>query len=333
MLAREGWATVSRWWILVHGDADGVVTGALALAGLGGEEKNVYFTHPAGLLEDLSVVREGDNVFIGDVAITKAHASRILEVLEKLSRHGQVIFIDHHPLPPGVSKSSFPGLLVHDTCCCSSELARKFFGNKLSAEYDRLAIIGAVCDYLDETPWVKQRLLDWDKRLVYFEAGVLSLGLEGSRGLHDFKRMVVKHLSEGGLPSGLSGLVVRALIMAGLEEEHRQYVVREARALKNVAYVIDPKGSIGRAAIYAMSARRKPVGLAIEKKKGLAVISARTRDERLDLNKLLSEIAEEHGGIGGGHIMAAGARVPWERLESFLERLDEKVTRILGGEE
>ena len=85
----------------------------------------------------------------------------------------------------------------------------------------RVAIYGAISNYLDETPWVKKTLENWDKRTIYFEAGVLSQGLEGARKLYEFKRRVVKHLSENRLPSEMSELIVRALMESVSEEEMR----------------------------------------------------------------------------------------------------------------
>ncbi len=320
---------MSKWWILVHDDGDGVVTGALAYAGLDGD-KRVYFTHPAGLLEDLEVVDEGSSVFIGDVALTKAHYKQVLKKLGEISDWGgQVIYVDHHPLPVGFDPKSFPGVLVYDSKCSSSELTRKFFGDKLSLEYDRLALIGAVCDYLDETIWVKERMLEWDKRMIYFEAGILAAGLEGSRGLHDFKRMIVKHLASGGLPSDLTGLVIRALMEAVQEEELRRKVYEKAVPLDKIAYIIEPGGSLGRSAIYAMASRGKIVGVAIERKKDYAVISVRSKSSVIDLNKILSSIAEKYGGVGGGHLTAAGARIPWSNLMKFLLELDQCIASEL----
>ena len=320
---------MSRWWILVHDDGDGVVTGALAYAGLDGDKK-IYFTHPVGLLEDLEVVEEGSNVFIGDVALTKAHYKQVLEKLREVSEWGgQVIYIDHHPLPVGFNAKSFPGVLVYDYKTSSSELTRKFFGDKLSLEYDRLALIGAVCDYLEETIWVKERMLEWDKRMIYFEAGILATGLEGSRGLHDFKRTIVKHLASGGLPSDLTGLVIRALMEAVQEEELRRRVYEKATPLDKIAYVIEPGGSLGRSAIYAMTSRGKIVGVAVDRKKDYAVISVRCRSSSIDLNKILSSIAEKYGGVGGGHVSAAGARIPWSNLMKFLLELDQRIAKEL----
>ena len=310
-------------WILVHGDSDGVVCGALAYAFYG--RGNVYFTHPAGLLEDLSVVKPGDSVFVGDIALSEPEAREVLEKLSLLAEKGEVVYVDHHPLPEGISKSDVPGTFVHALDASASELTYKLFQEKLPPEGERLALFGAIGNYLDQTPWVKRAMENWDKRCIYFEAGVLAQGLENSRRMHDFKRHVVKHLASWRLPSDVSELLVRALVETVNEEEMRLFVKQNVQRLAHVAYVVDPPGSVARAATYARAIAEKPVGVAVELRKKQAVMSLRSVDPAVDLNELLRKLAKEFGGTGGGHPNAAGARVPLEKFNLFLEVLDEEV--------
>jgi RecJ-like exonuclease len=66
------------------------------------------------------------------------------------------------------------------------------------------------------------------------------------------------------------------------------------------------------------------VGVAVEKRKDLCVMSLRSTSQ-VDLNTLLRKIAVELGGHGGGHRQAAGARIPCSNLGSFLEELAKHV--------
>ena len=60
-------------------------------------------------------------------------------------------------------------------------------------------------------------------------------------------------------------------------------------------------------------------------------ISARASQEMVEngvnLGKALKEAAESVGGIGGGHPIAAGAKIEKEKEEEFLEKLDEALER------
>ncbi len=322
-----------RTVLFVHGDSDGVVCGALAyrVFSMGGGEVVVVFSHPAGLAEDLGVfTRPGDRVFIADIALSELHLGEIERFFRVLSREGELIYIDHHPEPLGLSPRELGGTIVHDTCCSASELTYRFFEDKLGFEYSRVALYGAIGDYLDETPWAREVMYEWDKRMIYFEAGVLAQGLEASRKLYDFKRHIVKHLAENRLPSNLSELLVRALIEALSEEEMRKWVEENIRETETIGYVIDPPGSLGRAANYARVYSGKPVGLAASRHKDKMVMSLRvSRKHPIDLNRILRMITPKYNGTGGGHSFAAGARVPYNRFAEFLEELSSEIARHL----
>jgi len=49
----------------------------------------------------------------------------------------------------------------------------------------------------------------------------------------------------------------------------------------------------------------------------------------LDVGAVLREAAEACSGLGGGHDVAAGARVPISELEKFLSLVDELVGRAM----
>lgn len=212
---------------------------------------------------------------------------------------------------------------IHDTCCSASELTYRFFeGEGLDPEYSRIALYGAIGDYLDETPWVKKELDRWDKRSIYLEAGILIQGLEGSRKDHEFKRKVVEHLSGNHLPSTLRELSERALKQSIVDEHLRVWV--KQNILKygtSISYVINPPGSVGRAANYARIYGATPVGIALEERKDIFVMSLRAIPG-IDLNRILREMSHQLGIHGGGHPQAAGARVEKDKLYRFLKLLE-----------
>ncbi|MDD3318098.1 MAG: DHH family phosphoesterase, partial [Methanosarcina sp.] len=50
----------------------------------------------------------------------------------------------------------------------------------------------------------------------------------------------------------------------------------------------------------------------------------RSRGE-VDVNRLLRSVAPKFGGSGGGHPLAAGARIPEKFLNAFLRTFDKKL--------
>ncbi len=326
---------MDRWVLLVHGDSDGVVSGALAYYYYSsrGSEVSVYFTHPADLAKDLKeFVEPGDNVFIADIALSEPHIGEIKKLFEEINARGSLVYIDHHPEPLGLRPTDLFGTIIHNTCCSASELVYRYFSSRgLNDEYSRVALYGAIGDYLDETPWVRDMLSRWDKRMVYFEAGVLVQGLEGSRKLYDFKRDALKLLARNQLPSSDSELLLRALVQSRRDESMRLWVMDNVRIHGAVAYVSNPPGSLGRAANYARIYGGRPMGLAFEERGNMLVMSLRSR--KVDLNTVLRQITKLTGGTGGGHSFAAGARIPRDKLGLFLDLLNkyykEKVSTAL----
>lgn len=319
---------MENWVILTHGDGDGVAAGSLAYAFFKrtGRGCNVFFTHPVGLIEDLaSFTKNGDNIVILDIAVDELNKSKLADLLEDRGKNGRVIYIDHHPMPEDFRLNGENIEIIHNTCCSASELSYRYFHERgLDPEYGRVALMGAISDYLDETEWVRRELLRWDKRSIYLEAGVVTQGLEGSRRDHDFKRRVIAHLSDNKLPSTLAELVTKALSQALADEELRLWVKSNVKTYGKISFIVDPKGSLGRAANYSMVYGETPIGLAAETRGELFVLSLRSR-VGVDLNKLLRDLSKRLDIHGGGHPHAAGARVRRDLFKKFLDELNELV--------
>jgi len=295
-------------WVFTHSDGDGVCAGALALAA--NPDARIFFTHPYGLLGDLGAVRSGDKVIICDVALPEDVLPAILERFSAISEDGELIYIDHHPLPENLKAEDIPGKVIHSVGSSASELAYMVFGGGLGGVMGRVAIYGAIADYLDDTPVIGRLLCGWDKRTIYFETGVLVQGLEGRKREHEFKRGVVMHLALGRPPSMHVGLLDSALENTRREEEIVQRIGEYMRVYGDVAYALDVPFSLGKTAIYVRAAAGVSVGVAGERRRGLVDMSLRTCRADLDLNRILRRIAPRLGGRVGGTLwrLALGFR-------------------------
>jgi single-stranded-DNA-specific exonuclease len=69
--------------------------------------------------------------------------------------------------------------------------------------------------------------------------------------------------------------------------------------------------------------------------KGDVKISARATPglamHGLNMGGVLSKVAFEIGGSGGGHDVAAAARIPRERMDEFIAKLDQALTEVGGA--
>ena len=59
-------------------------------------------------------------------------------------------------------------------------------------------------------------------------------------------------------------------------------------------------------------------------------VSSRAKKEAveagLNLGEIIGEICEELNGEGGGHNVAAGAKIPRDNKEEFIDMLEEKIS-------
>ncbi len=216
--------------------ADGVCSAAIVKAALAGEYEavKIYFTHPVDLAKDFREFAEGD-VYIVDVAVDEGAADEVRRAFR--GYRGRVVYIDHHPLSvdlPGVE-------VVHEMGSSASELTYRHLGGKLPRLYSRVGLYGAIWDYLDHTEWVEETLEAWDRRIVYFEAGVLMQGLERARKDHEFKRAVVDHLARNSPPSAMERLVKLAEEQARVNEALVGWVARNVSLHGAVAVVVNPR--------------------------------------------------------------------------------------------
>ncbi|MDW7731890.1 MAG: DHHA1 domain-containing protein [Methanolobus sp.] len=305
--------------ILTHGDSDGVCSGAIAKSAY--PDSDVYFTSPVGILDELEMADGYRNIIICDIAVDERACKKLYQRLTELSEISTVTYIDHHPLP---GKCWDVDWLHHDVNVCASELTYKVLEKRLNRDMRRVAIYGAIGDYYDNTPSVREWLHDWDKRSLFYQAGTLIQALIYMGRNYNFKRKLLIPLSHDVTPSEMPDVPKLAQEGSHLEELLRIRVKKQVKALDHLAYVIDPKGYMSKSAIYAASYGRRGVGLAAEYryKKQVYDMSLRSRNGGADLNMILRTVAPKHGGTGGGHASAAGARIPKESFIAFLSDLD-----------
>jgi len=145
---------------------------------------------------------------------------------------------------------NFPGRICHRLGSSTSKLTYFVFQDCLSPLLSRVAVYGAISDYLDSMPLMDRLLRKWDKCTVYFETGILIQGLDGLKRDHDFKRNIISNLAKNIPPNFYS-----MLIDLSIQNTHREDVV--FRELKEhiqihgkVAYVLNVLFSLGKTAIY-----------------------------------------------------------------------------------
>ncbi|MCC4768515.1 phosphoesterase [Methanosarcina sp. DH1] len=307
--------------VLTHGDSDGICSGAIAKTAY--PDAYVYFTNPANLLEKLRLIQDVKTLIICDIAIDERNCSELHTALREFAEKSDLYYIDHHPLPKSCEKESW---FYHDIEACSSELTYRVFEDRLDRDMRRVAIYGAIGDFSDNTPCLKNWVKDWDKRNLYFQAGTLTQAILYKGRDYEFKRKLLEPLSKDIIPSNIPELLKLAREAAINEERLRLFVKYNVEVLRNSAYIVNTNNSISKAAIYAASYGRREVGIAAEyrERKVAYDLSIRSRGE-VDVNNILRSVAPRFGGSGGGHPLAAGAQIPEDSLNAFLRAFDKEL--------
>ena len=109
--------------------------------------------------------------------------------------------------------------------------------------------------------------------------------------------------------------------------------------LKNIQYFYESvpefAGTFAGIGMMYFFNQRKPVLTLTKTAKDIKVSGRGTKrlvDRGLDIAIILSKVATELGGTGGGHNVAAGATIPLETEKRFLEMVDKLVGEQLNDE-
>ncbi len=310
-----------RTLILTHSDCDGICAGAIALSRF--PNADVFFTKPVSLLSDLKNA-DADRIVITDIAINRRDAEDIIRLMSK--KKSEILYFDHHPVADRIKKrlKNVTSLYINENAS-ASELIYKYFQREIPRERIWIAIYGAIGDYEENTEFIEERILNWDVRALYFEASTIVLGIKHKRfESYDKKRMIVDILSKGGNPSDVPGLVLAAKKVVNEEFDVYEVVKKEAVKRGEVGYVKDLSffGFRGPVALFASTVTDSRIGMSVYTRKNHLDITMRSRDYSVPLNVLADDAADAIDGSGGGHVHAAGARIPLGKLDDFIAEIN-----------
>lgn len=311
---------VQKMKILTHGDTDGLTSAVLVAKAFGVDAGAVHFSRPIELLSDLKNTNE--HTVVLDIAMHEEHAAEILRELKRIAESYELLYIDHHPLPKDVDSKTLPEVFVHDIKRSTAELTYTYLIDKLPREFAKVALYGAIGDYADDTEWITRELERWDKRIIYFQAGILLEALGEARHKHDFKRSIIKGLLEDREPSEMRNVVELALREAEFDKVLYDELKKIYKKVGVVAYALLERGSLAKGAHLVMGIANADVGVVGVAEGGNVEMSLRTnKGYQHDLAVVASRVAKPLGGSAGGHAAACGARVPAKSFQRFVEGL------------
>lgn len=321
----------NKWTVCSHGDGDGICSAAIALSSTRMKDADLIITHPMGIAHDIRNIES--NLFISDIALDQRTYKELYSLFEKLIAKGyEVIYIDHHRIhgipPKGV-------VMINDEKCCASELVHKYFTERkeVTDDVDIIACIGCICDYFDDTEYIKKVMNKFEKRALFLDAGIMAQGLSIYRK-KSTKEELVKELVEGNTPCEINKLVDQAMEVTHNDKISRNIIIHNCCSSKYIAWCLNPPCGKSKAAHFVSATQEKDIGLSIfyymrRKTKEVQLYDLCFRGTNTcDLREIISPLALFLGGSGGGHFNAVGARVPIHLMGIMLYYIDLRIQQF-----
>ena len=312
-------------------DADGISSAALIKQAFGGDCVLVDYPGMVDALELLRNDKKLKKLFICDLGLNKQINDNFVELLTELrKKRVSVTYIDHHDIDSKVitKLKKIKVKLIHDISECTSVLVYDAFKKKLSEHSSFIAACGAITDYMENKPVASKLLQMYDRQFALVNATVLTYNIVGHQKDPDYLLYLVDELSESKFPHEIPNTYEFAQIQVGKLAEIMSKVRKSMKVSKNLAHMEVLDSGASGAVNFVLGFSGKDVGVAYKERvdKGIYAVSVRGSPScKTHLGRLVSSIAADLGGSGGGHDRACGAVIPKEKMKKFLREMNSKL--------
>ncbi len=318
---------MSRTYIISHAeDVDGISSAAIALAANPGATFKLvdYNTFIRSLSK---VPSDTTSLIICDLGASSVFQELIMK-LRDLKKQMSITYIDHHPLNPDqIALLKHIGVkVIHDPVESASVLTY-FTLEPAGAPCYYLPIYGAVTDYMDSGPKASYLIDRVHRHFALLESTLLSSAVAQGRTMR-YRKYMVRELARGKYPHEIKSVVRNATATLRKDIKLSRYVEQHARITGNIASVNMPGGNnIPAGAKMALGRPGVIVGIAYEqKRRGNTAMSLRGVSScPVHLGDFIGEVARRVGGRGGGHRLAAGAKIPVKAVQTVITELSLKL--------
>jgi RecJ-like exonuclease len=246
-------------------------------------------------------------LFICDLGLSKRTQGKFLSLVEEIVSKGiKVTYFDHHDVGDGIKKELKKNgvTLIHSIEECTSVQIYEKYKKKLDSHAAFFAASAALTDYMECRPLASVLMSRFDRQFLMLEATALSYMISSNQHNEEFLVKVVDVLSV----RTVQGAIVNK---------------------KNVAYAPSVSDlSAGVIVNFVLGISEKPVAMVYRLKDDINsyIISIRASKAcKVHLGRIVNEVASNIGGSGGGHEKACGAMVPKDKLEEFIDAIDNTI--------
>jgi len=218
--------------------------------------------------------------------------------------------------------------LIHDTSECTSVLVYNMLKKKLSENAAFIAVCGAITDYMENKPISSKLLQMYDRQFALISATVLTYNIVGHQKDPEYLLYLVDELSESKFPHEIPNTYEFAQIQVGKLAEIMSKVRKSMKVSKNLAHMEVLDSGASGAVNFVLGFSGKDVGIAYKERvdKGIYAVSVRGSPScKTHLGQLVSSVAADLGGSGGGHDRACGGIIPKQEMKKFLREMNSRL--------
>jgi oligoribonuclease NrnB/cAMP/cGMP phosphodiesterase (DHH superfamily) len=302
--------------LITRGNVDGIVCASLFLR-MFPYARVSFVTSPTAGARILSMDRSSSNVVLADLALVPELEKGIREIIPER----EVITIDHHQ--PHATTEAQSTLVVREGMSAASVLYHHL---GLDDEMRKLVAIADLMEYC-ETDLLEEEIETHGLKKVFDEARVLDFSWRLDIGDDLFRAQASARLSRGIWPSEI-GMIKRRYLQVVNEQRWPKALARVSsnlliRGETAVLESHDKNRSLygfGTRALVEV-ARKKGCNYAVmvnQRKQHSSVSLRGLRPDGVNLGRFVEDFTAIHGLEGGGHPTSAGARIPVETTDRFL---------------
>src|SRR5215216_4240488 len=271
-------------------------------------------------------------LFICDLGLSKKTQDKFLSLVKEIVSKGiKVTYFDHHDIGDGIKKELKKNgvTLIHSIEECTSVQIYEKYKKKLDSHAAFFAASAALTDYMECRPLASVLMSRFDRQFLMLEATALSYMISSNQHNEEFLVKVVDVLSKMKYPHELEGGFAIAERYAKKVADGVRTVQGAIVNKKNVAYTPSVSDlSAGVIVNFVLGISEKPVAMVYRLKDDINsyIISIRASKAcKVHLGRIVNEVASNIGGSGGGHEKACGAMVPKDKLEEFIDSIDNTI--------
>lgn len=286
-----------------------------------------FVTSPTAGGRLLALDRASKEVFLADLAIVPELEASMYDA----STRANVLAFDHHQ--PNRCSGEVKGMLVIEEGRSAASVLYHHLG--LNGRMRKLAAIADLVEFCDTDLLHEQAAIHTQERLDE-EARMLDFSWRLDIDDDVFRSQASTHLSKGAWPSEV-GTIRRRYQQVQNEQRWPRALARveSQMRIRGPACVLqchDKNRSLygfgTRALVHVAIERGCDYAVMVNQRKMHTSVSLRgLTPECVNLGKFVEEFTEVHGLEGGGHPTSAGARIPVETTDTFMDELITAATR------